>query len=142
MHYGKQFNNQTPASWFSWKNNDIDGATASCLLFADGRRRLRQSGLLDGIAHMARQVMGGSQVASEKTDIAVEHTFPNDLSFPRAELTLNLQLRRSAHSCHGPPGLAARCVSLHCCFQNEQVWKAVGIAIPTAQHLLELLRLG
>jgi len=52
--------------------------------------------------------MGGSQVASEKTDIAIDNLFQNDLAFPGAELASDLQLGSPAHGGDGTSSLAAR----------------------------------
>lgn len=73
---------------------------------------LRQRGLLDGHGHVARQVVGGAQVPSEKTDIAVDRAFHNNLAVSRAELTEDLQLGERDSLSWGLPGAPARALAV------------------------------
>ena len=87
--------------------------------------------MFDRIGHIVRQVMSGSEVASHETDIAVELAFQNDLTFPCAELASDLQLRGSAHSRYGSPGLTALCICLNRCFRISRFGTLLALRSPS-----------
>jgi hypothetical protein len=73
----------------------ISLAGQRCVLLA--RRSVRDGqGVLDSIGYVPREIVGRSKIASKKTYIAVDQSFPNNIAVPRAELAADPQFRSSA----------------------------------------------
>src|SRR5882724_11024655 len=98
--------------------------------------------MLDGLGDVAGQVMRGSQISSEKPDIAGDGPFQNYMTLRRAELAEDLQLSGASHSGHGAFRFTPRRIAFDFSFQDQQIVKAVGMAIAAAEDVFEISGFG
>src|SRR5213593_2389632 len=81
--------------------------------------------------------MSGSQVASEKPDVTVNKPFQDKTAVSCVKLATDFQLCSPAYGGHRTSSLAARCVLLHCCFQNQQIRNIASVSITTSKHFFK-----
>ena len=81
--------------------------------------------------------MSGSQVASEKPDVTVDNPFQDKTAVSCVKLATDFQLCSPAYGGHRTSSLAARCVLLHCCFQNQEIRNIASVSITTSKHFFK-----